>query len=758
MKKRMILRPPVALPALLALALMLVPGTGAIRDARAAALGDQSSNYQWRLCPAGRLIPIRPGYTDRSTDAGSTEIRADSTRLVKEGLSQFTGDVEVVQGNRALRADSITYDNEVITAEGRTHIWESGITWSGQSATYDLNSEVSSLDEGKYWVHGGRGRGHASRLSNDRKADVTVLENVDYSTCPLPDEDWRLSASAIKLNHKSDRGSARNAVLRIRDVPVFYFPYINFPISDKRKSGFLAPSYGSTNESGFDVRAPYYWNIAPHQDATITPRYIDDRGAMLGGQYRYLQREYGGQLKFEYLPSDDLRNDEDRSLVSFRHRHFFRGRRGQATLLINNVSDDRYLGDFGNSLSVTARRFLDRRATARYRGNNFSIYGLAQDYQIVDDTLPSASEPYRRIPQLMLNLWAPANRYKIRATLNTETTYFDRSKSVTGARIDVRPAISRRFATEYMSVEPRLAVRHTEYIVDDPARFFDDNESRTVPILSLDTKLFLERQFSLFGKPQLQTLEPRIFYLLIPHVGQDDIPRFDGGLYDVSFQNLFRYNRFSGRDRIGDANQIALALTTRALDAEEGRETYRFSVGQIFYFRDREVTLPGRLEERDSQSEIVAEAAMNVLGDWTARGTIHWDPDKPQTEKAAVSLRYRPRFDTVLNLRYRFRRAVTDVEQTDISMRWPVTERLAMVGRWNYSLQQERSLETVWGFEYESCCWGARLVGRRFLRNSQGEFENGFFMQVHFRGLGGFGQDPTALLRRGIAGYTDPFE
>ncbi len=751
---------PVAVPARFPLALLLALGVGAIIEAHAGAFDKPADNYQWRLCPAGRLIPIRPGYTDESTDRASTEIRSDTTRLVKDGLSQFHGDVEVVQGNRALRADSITYDDAkgVVTAEGRTHIWESGITWSGQSAIYDLNSKVSILDEGRYWIQGGRGRGESSQMSNDRKADMTVLENVDYSTCPLSDEDWRISASAIKLNHKSDRGSARNAVLRVRDVPVFYFPYVNFPISDKRKSGFLAPSYGSTNESGFDVRAPYYWNIAPHHDATLTPRYIDDRGAMLGGQFRYLEQDYAGQLEFEYLPGDDLRNDEDRSLVSLRHRQFFHQRRGAFTLLVNNVSDDRYFGDFGNSLNVTAQRFLDRRATVQYSGARFNIYGLAQDYQIVDDTLPSTSEPYRRLPQVTLNLYSPPNRYKLSATLNAETTYFDRSKSVTGARIDLRPAISRRFGTEYMAVVPRLAVRHTEYIVDDPARFFDDNESRTVPIFSLDSKLFLERQFSLFGKPQLQTLEPRIFYLLIPHIGQDDIPRFDGGVYDVSFQNLFRYNRFSGRDRVGDANQVALAFTTRALDAEDGRETYRFSLGQIFYFRDREVTLPGRIEQRDNQSEIIAEAATNLFGDWSARGTIHWDPDKPQTEKMAVSLRYRPRFDTVLNLRYRFRRAVTDVEQTDISVRWPVTERLAMVGRWNYSLQQKRSLETVWGMEYESCCWGARLVGRRFLRNSQGEFENGFFMQVHFRGLGGFGQDPTSLLRRGIAGYYDPFD
>jgi LPS-assembly protein len=300
--------------------------------------------------------------------------------------------------------------------------------------------------------------------------------------------------------------------------------------------------------------------------------------------------------------------------------------------------------------------------------------------------------------------------------------------------------------------------------LDDPASVFDDHVSRTVPIFSVDSKLFFDREFSLFGKAHVQTLEPRIFYVLTPHVGQDDIPHFDSGLYQVSFRNLFHYNRYAGRDRVGDANQVTLALTTRALDAKDGRETFRFSIGQIFYFRDREVTLAGSQPEeaRDRESEIVAEAAMDIGGDLSARGTIHWEPDESRAERAAVNLRYRPRFDTVLNLGYSFRRLGTDVKQTDVSLRWPVTDRWTVVGRWNYSLREKESLETIWGVEYESCCWGARLVGRRFLLGtnefSEPEYENGIFAQVHFRGLGGFGQDATSLLRRGISGYADPFD
>lgn len=722
---------------------------------------ERGSGYQWRLCPAGRLLPIRPGYTDPATNPESIEIRADASRLVDEGVSRFDGDVEVIRGGNSLRAEVVTYDhdNSIFTAEGRTQLWESGLTWSGESAVYDLNSLQTDLHDGNYTLLGGRGRGHAEHIHHDREQDLTLLNGVDYSTCPLSDEAWRISASTIKLDHESDRGSATNAVLRVRNVPVFYFPYVNFPISDKRKSGFLAPTYGNSNDSGFDLRIPYYWNIAPNYDATITPRALSDRGAMLGTEFRYLGPTWRGEFNAEYLPGDNLHQDQDRSLFAYEHKQVFRhwGGLSRLHLLFNDVSDDEYFEDFGRSISVTSQRFLERKLDFRYRGRGTVLYLLAQDYQTVDDTLPPGSGPYRRLPRLFVQHSFP-RVLKLQPVFRAETTYFDRDASVTGGRVDLNPSLSYSYIKPYLQLTPTLSIRHTHYFLDDPNRAFDDNESRTVPTATLDGRLFMERTLNLFGKSHLQTFEPRLFYVLTPNTDQAKLPVFDSGLLVTSFQNIFRANRFSGGDRIGDANQVTASITSRLLDTENGREAVSFSLGQTYFFRDRKVILPRQTIIEDSTSELIAEASGNIGDDWRIRGTLQWDPNRPRTEKSAVSLRYRPNLETVVNLSYRLRRARTDVEQTDVSLRLPLLENLAVIGRWNFSLPDERTLEAVAGLEYESCCWGVRVVGRRFLRNSEGSFENGVFMEVQFRGLGGFGTKAGSLLQRGIPGYEDPFE
>ncbi len=752
------------LPALAAGTIAAVAGVlagGAIvSPAYAGVLSERDSDYQWRLCPAARLIPLRPGYTDPDTNPENTEIRADASRLVEDGVSQFSGDVEVIRGDTSLRAEVITYDDasNVFDAEGRTHIWDAGLVWGGERATYDLESRVSTLYEGRYWLANGRGRGHAALLTNDRIAQVTTLEGVDYTTCPESDETWRISAARIKLDHESDRGSATHAVLRVKDVPVFYFPYVNFPISDKRKSGFLAPSVGTTNDSGIDLRIPYYWNIAPNQDATITPRALSDRGPMLETEYRYLGRTIRSEAHVEYLPGDNLENDRDRSLISFEHDQRLFDNHGKLYVLFNDVSDDEFFEDFGSNISVTSQRFLDRQAlfTYRVRGRH-NLRAQVQAYQTIDDSIRPGAGPYRKLPQISY-LGNGDGWRGVHPSVYAQTTYFHRDAGLTGGRVKVAPTLAYNVVRPWMALRQRLTLDHTQYLLDDPAGFFDDSESRTLPVYSLDATLFAERRFGMFGGDFLQTLEPRLFYLLVPKYGQEHLPRFDGGLLDVSFRNIFRENRFSGGDRIGDANQLTAAVTSRIIDAASGREAFRLNLGQIYYFRDREVTLPGRDIIDDSVSELIAEAAANLGQDWSVRGTVQWDPNQPRTEKSAISLRYRPNIDTVVNFAYRQRRAVTDIEQTDVSLRIPLLDNIAVIGRWNYSLPESQTLEAIAGVEYESCCWGLRLVARRFLRNSAGAYDNNIFLQFQFRGLGGFGRKSGSFLRRGIAGYYDPFE
>jgi len=716
----------------------------------------------WWLCPADRDLPVRPMYSE-PLEPGSTEIRADSTRLEKDSVNRFAGNVEMVRDSRSLAGDLMTYEEarSLVTVEGNATIWDSSLIWQGEEAKFDLDSDVGELKNGNYWMAKGRGRGYAGSARTDRRENVSDLRDVDYTTCPKDATTWRFSASRIRLDHDSGRGSATHALLKVRDIPVFYFPYLTFPLDDRRKTGFLVPTIGSSNESGFDVKVPFYINIAPHHDVTLTPRLLDKRGAMLGGEYRYLQPNYKGKFGFEYLPSDDLANNDDRSLVSFRHEHFFDRKRAWLEARIQNVSDAQYLEDFGRSLSVTSQRYLDRRVEMRWRRRNqFAMTALVQSYQEVDDSPNNGNGPYRRLPQVKFITLAPQRHLRLYPRFESQTTYFDRSNSVSGGRVDVYPSLSLPYIKSYARITPRIAVRHTEYFLnDDDARVsFDDRESRTVPVMSLDSRLYAERSVSLFGIPVQQTLEPRAYYVYIPKVNQDGIPDFDSGRFDVSFRNLFRENRFTGLDRIGDTNRLSLAATTRIVRLDTGREFFRASVGQIYYFEDREITLPGQNKQTDDVSDFVSEFAANFGNGVSGRVILQYDPNDTKMERFSYDLRYRPAGSgVVMNASYRRQRQNADIEQTDLSFRLPLTGTLNVLGRWNYSIEDTRTLELVGGLEYESCCWGLRLVGRRFIRNTEGDFDTGVFAQFEFKGLAGYGRSTTSFLRKSIPGYESYF-
>ena len=330
----------------------------------------------WRLCPGDRKLPLRPIYSSENIEQGSTEVRADTTRIEKDGLTHFSGDVEVIKGPRSLFGQLVTYDESsgLFDVEGDAHIWDAGLIWHGEHASFDLNAETQTLTNGEYWLVNGRGRGVAEIIDNNSVENLSQLSGVEYTTCALSNPIWKFSAEKIKLDHDAGRGSATHAILRVKEVPVFYLPYINFPLNNERKTGFLMPTIGTSNESGFDLRIPFYINIAPNHDVTLNPRILAERGVMLGGEYRYLQEDYEGTFAFEYLPSDKLENDNDRSLVSLEHFHWFDNRRGHAEVKIENVSDAQYFEDFGRSLSVTSQRFLDRKIDIRHRSRYLNIF------------------------------------------------------------------------------------------------------------------------------------------------------------------------------------------------------------------------------------------------------------------------------------------------------------------------------------------------------------------------------------------------
>ena len=731
----------------------------------------------WPLCPSSLNIPARPEVPETlSTD--EIHIMADQADLAEEGISELEGNVEISRGNQQVRADTITYDNQTEKAEmeGNIEFWDDFIYLQSEQGEVDFTEKEGVFNHSKYKIIDNRGRGEAEIFYHHDVQNFSDLNSVTYSTCDPEDNFWKLSAGTIHLDHEKEQGSARNVVLRIKDFPVFYTPYISFPLSNKRKTGFLYPNFGTSKRSGFDIRTPYYLNLAPNMDATVAPRLLTDRGLMLIGQFRYLLRRGRGEINAEYLPSDNEADDDHRNLVSFKHTQWIN--RGRIRLDYNRVSDKQYFEDFGSTLSTTSTRFLLQRALITYsgrgRGYNWNLLGNIQNYQSVDRTLPANFRPYRRLPQIQFNAYTPRVSNRLNLNLRSEFVYYDRSgipttptANVNGFRVDVLPSVSYPMHTASTFLIPKVGVRYTQYSLSDTGGgSFESSPNRLLPVLSVDSGIFLERETTIFSKSIVQTLEPRLFYLFIPGENQNDLPVFDTSLYDFTFSSLFREDRFSGPDRMGDANQFTLGLTSRLLHYSSGKEIGYLSLGQIFYLSDRDVILPGGVGRDEDSSPFVAEIGTSIIDDWTFLGNIQWDPNHNKTEKLTASIQYNPAPNKVINLAYRLRdttnsitssRRLTDIEQTDVSFNWPFSQNWNIIGRWNYSIKASKSLDIFGGVEYESCCWAFRTIARRFLTDIDGDFETGIFFQIELKGLAGLGTKAEEFLEQHIPGYQSNF-
>ncbi len=737
---------------------------------RAAFPGLLLEDPRFALCGPDPELPPRPEMELEGYAPGSLEIEADQAEALQDGLTILRGRVELTRDSQALRTDLLTYDPEkdTVDIEGNVQFWDDTVFLSGSRGLWDMGKNTAQFEAGEYRLFMRRGRGRADLIELDIKDRMTRFEEVDYTTCDDEPPDWKLAAKYLTLDHEEEWGQATHVTLRVKDIPVFYWPYITFPISEKRKSGLLPPRLGSSSKSGADITLPYYWNIAPPYDATLGPRFLSERGVMLGGEFRYLLRSGRGQLDFGYLPRDRKFNDEDRSLVGFNHQQHFAQGRGNAYLTYARASDKEYVEDFGTSLALTSQSFLEQRGDLDYRGDFWNVLGRVQAFQSIDPTLSDDDLPYRRLPQILFNGFVPGGFHGLNLEFHSEAVNFDRDVGPQGLRLDARPVLSYPIHTRASFLIPRLSLDYTRYALDNTGTA-PDELSRTLPIVSLDGGLFLEREFDLGGQPLLQTLEPRLFYLYIPFKDQDDIFLFDTSRFDFSFFQLFRENRFSGPDRIGDANQVTLALTSRLINRDTGLQHLRASIGQAFSFEDQRVTLtPGQPANADTLLETVAELTAYLTPAWSLRSDLILDPEESDIQRLRFGMRYWPAPGTVFNASYRLLRDVPnsfgqleDIEETDLSFRWPFTPRWSVVGRWDYSLETMRTLEAVGGIEYESCCWGLKVVARRFLSSAPelaqeiGGYETAFYLQLELKGLAGFGRRTISFLKASIPGYQD---
>ncbi|OOG24764.1 organic solvent tolerance protein [Thioalkalivibrio denitrificans] len=705
----------------------------------------------WALC---RPDPT-PAHTPASP-AGDLSIHliADEARVDRAGMSVFRGDAVLSRDGRSLFADELRF-HEVrgyAEAEGNVVLDDGELRMESHQGHLYLESQEGAFESAVYRYRPMHARGEASEVLRLGPGQMRFTD-ATYTTCEPDRDDWILRARRVDLDQETGRGSARNVSLRFKRVPLFYTPYITFPIDDRRKSGFLYPEFGSSDESGFDLAVPYYLNIAPHRDATITPRFLGDRGLLAGGEFRYLNPRSHGQVNLEYL--DDRVYGEERGALSFTHR----GNPFERTTVdvsVNTVSDAEYLSDLGGTLDLSSTTHLENRADLRYRGENWSLLTRLQGYQTVDPAIPSESRPYQRLPQVLLRTDPTTMPGGLETDLRAEWVAFERSDTLTGQRLDLMPAVRLPMRRAYGFLEPQIKYRYTGYQLSDTEPGQDTTPDRAVPIVSLDSGLFFDRPM---GGERMQTLEPRLYYLYVPHRDQDELPLFDTGRVDFSFDQLFRDTRFTGADRVGDANQLTLALTSRVINMQSGEERFRVSGGQILYFDDRRVTLaPGADPDTRGSSSLVAEAALRMARHWYTSTAVQWDPHREQTELATAQLQYRGPGRRIANLGYRLRedplRPDRDLEQVDVSAAWPLSTRWDAVGRYNYSLRDNRDVEILAGLEYESCCWRARVVARRYLTTSEDrEYNNAIHFQLILKGLAGLGTNLGDLLGESIRGF-----
>ncbi len=742
-------------------------------------------------CPApNSSSTARPRRESRAREElpEEVEFEADGVEGTREGELKLTGKVEIRQGERRIQTRDATYNpqDESFRVDQGVEYTDGTVTVRGSGAHIDR--EGGAVFEGaQFELADVNGRGSADRIRATTEGNLS-LDRVRFTTCPLGNEDWMLTASDIDINQRAGLGTGRGTRLDFKGVPLLYMPIFSFPVGNERKSGFLIPTPGTSSRSGYSLTVPWYWNIAPNYDATFTPTYFSKRGTKLDTEFRYLNPLGEGQLDVEYLP-DDREFGEERSLVRFVDQSDL-GRRLRLNVDAANASDDEWFEDFGLGPEGTSVTYLNRSASLTYLDDRWLAILHAQNFQTIDfateNRMPIApvNRPYTLLPQLAVRGNFPDQPFGLTYGVDMELANFDHNVAglSTGWRSDFAPEIRMPLRGAGVYLEPAASWRYTRYKLDEDSlggNVVDDTFTRSAPILSVDGGVVFER---LFGSRQqrLSTIEPRFMYLYVPYRNQDQLPVFDTNLADLNLVQLFRTNRYVGADRLGDANQLAIGFTSRWLDAETGEQYIAATVGQAYYFDRPRVTLPGEAIEDPETSDIVAEIDLRAYGDWNIRGGIHWDPGETRSERGQLMLQYRPDFDRVMNLGYRFRR--DRLEQVDGSVAWPISERWSIYGRMVYSLEDDAIDDTApfdpslptdtlprrdetgvidqfAGLEYRSCCWRFRLVARRYVSDRTGDLDTSVLLQLELNGLSSVGTGANTFLERSIRGYSfDPPE
>lgn len=664
--------------------------------------------------------------------------------------------------------------------------------------------------------------GRASEISS-KEPKVYELYRCSFSTCSPVDPAWQIKASHIELDKNTGRGYATHARVLVKKVPIFYIPYINFSIDNQRKSGFLWPSVGlASNKWGPYFLAPFYWNMAANYDMVITPGWLSKRGFQLSDTFRYLSHTSSGKLNGSVLIHDkffanyqkkaeenpqsvDPHPDQPASVTQAEINRLINAstiRRGfswrdnsrfnenwSSHLDFNYASDDYYLRDFGKNLNEITINQLLQEADLYYSSQNWNFTGRLQSYQTLHPVNERfVANQYRRLPQLILNADYPNQAFGLEYFLISEVTHFDILKDPgiktikpIGNRLHLQPGVSLPLSWPFFYFTPRIQLALTEYNLHQVgSTHTPSNKQRTLPIFDLASGLAFTREISLFNHLFQQTLEPQAYYTYIPYRNQNSIPIFDTTVNTLVYDQIFNYNRFSGIDRIGDANQIGVGVTSRLLDEESGFEKVRLGLGEIFYFAHRRVTLcndesctdnPKNSNNHRPLSPLSAFLNYNMSPFWSLQANAIWNPATRLMDNATLGLHYQTDERHILNLSYSFARnydilsgvvvntGKNNISATDFSFVWPLFHDFTAVGRWTQDWRRDHFQSLLYGLQYDTCCWAVRLVGGKTftnLVNNTPQYRSQFYVQFDLKGLGNIGSDPSRLLSS-ITGYNTQF-
>lgn len=745
--------------------------------------------------PAGagapRTLKMSPMLAETVPDGDEntppTFVFGDSVSGRPDLETVIDGHAELRRGGTAIHADRIELyqPTDMLNARGNVHINSKGNQFRGPELQLKLDTFEGYFTEPSYRFLSNGGNGAAGRI--DFVSDkILIARNANYTTCERNDEAtwapaWVITGTSFKFDQDAETGEAKGAVLRFKNVPILAFPTISFPLSDKRKSGLLPPTFSVDSTSGMMVGQPYYLNLAPNYDATLSPTIMSKRGLDLGGEFRYLDPAYRGRLRANFMPSDKLRNNDNRWSYAFEHVGTLNtglpsvGNIG-LNLNLNRVSDNNYWTDFPRSSTVLTQRLLTNDAMATWGRGYFSMMVRALKWQTLQDPLSPIVPPYDRLPQVTAaytRVNTPiAGLGGFDWSLSSDFTRFSADRTLTlqpnSDRAVALAQISRPWISPSGYITPKLQLHATTYRFDAPLANGSLSASRVVPTFSLDSGLQFERKASYFGRDFTQTLEPRAFYVRTPYRDQSLLPNYDSGLNDFNFATVFTENAFVGNDRISDANLLTLGVTSRLLTPETGAEVVRFGVAQRLRFSNQNVTLPGGLPVTDRISDILFGTTINWVPQWSFDSTVQYNPKSKQSERSSIGMRYNPGNYRVISAA--LRRQINVSNSVDVGWQWPINDlwgdkgkdlgpgrgqgggRYYSVGRLNYSVQDKKLVDAIVGVEYDGCCWIGRVVLQRS-QSSTAASNTRIMFQLELVGFSRLGVNPLDTLKQNIPRY-----